>query len=140
MEASYVVPKALPRYSCARKASARPLARPPGSNCAGAISSVVTNELVTRKMLIITAAVVSSRLVPRIRPVGLRLGVGRVAADVRHHRDAGLEAGHAQGQLGEDDERDPDHGQGVAVLLGEGRGPVGHEVRVAGDLPEADRR
>ena len=31
---------------------------------------MVTNELVTRKTLIITAAVVSSRLAPRIRPAG----------------------------------------------------------------------
>ena len=67
----------------------------------------------------ITAAVVSSRLVPRIRPAGPVLGVGGVAADVRHHRDAGLEAGHAQRQLGEDHQRDRDHHQRVAVLLGE---------------------
>ncbi len=70
VEASYVVPKALPRYSCARKASARPLACPPGSNWSAGISRVVTNELVTRKTLISTAAAVRSRLVPRIRPVG----------------------------------------------------------------------
>ena len=83
---------------------------------AGGISSVVTNELVTRKTLIITAAVVRSRLVSRIRPVGVRLGVAGVAADVRHHRDAGLEAGHAQRELGEDEQGDPDHHHGVAVL------------------------
>ena len=45
----------------------------------------------------ITAAVVSSRRVPRIRPRGRGGGVGGVAAHVRHHRDAGLEAGHARG-------------------------------------------
>ncbi len=72
-------------------------------------------------------------------PRGAGLGVGRIAVDVGHHRDARLEAGHAQGQLGEDDERDPDHRHGVAVLLGEGRAPVGHEVRVGGDLEQADR-
>ena len=108
------------------------------------ISSVVTNELVTRKTLIITAAVVSSRLVPRIRPAGPRLGVGRVATDVRHHRDPGLEAGHPERELGEDDQRDPDHGQRVAVLLGERRAPVGHEVgvrrRSATGRPRSRRR
>ena len=78
---------------------------------------MVTKELVTRKTLIITAAVVSSRLVPRIRPVGrASVSVGS-PLHVRHHRDAGLEAGHAQRQLGEDDQRDPDHRQRVAVLL-----------------------
>ena len=36
------MPNPLPRYSCARYASARPLAGPPGWNSAGGMSSVVT--------------------------------------------------------------------------------------------------
>ncbi len=64
----------------------------------------------------ITAAVVSSFLVSRIRPIGPLLGVAGVAADVRHHRDAGLEPGQAERQLGEDEQRDGDHHHRAAVL------------------------
>ena len=42
----------------------------------------------------------------RIRPAGLLLGVAGVALDQRHHRDAGLEAGQAERQLREDQQRD----------------------------------
>ena len=70
VDTSYVVPNALPRYSWARNASARPFASPPVSNADAGISNVVTNALVIRNTLMITAATVSSRLVPRIRPRG----------------------------------------------------------------------
>ena len=70
VETSYAVPNALPRYSWARYASARPLADPPVLNSSAGISSVVTKLVVTRKTLMITAAVVSSRRVPAIRPAG----------------------------------------------------------------------
>ena len=46
------------------------MAWPPAWNCASGISRVVAKELVTRNTLISTAAVVSIRRVPRIRPVG----------------------------------------------------------------------
>ena len=49
--------------------------------------------------LMISAAVVSSLRVLRMRPVGLLGRVGRVALDQRHDRDAGLEAGQAERQL-----------------------------------------
>ncbi len=67
---SYAVPNHSPRYSCARNASARPFASPPGWNCAAGISRVVTRLLVIRNALISSAAVVSSRLPLRMRPVG----------------------------------------------------------------------
>lgn len=68
---------------------------------------------------------------------GLLLGVVEVAFDVRHDRDAGLEAGQAKGQLREDQQRDADHGDDVAVLGGQGAGPVGDHVRGGGDVPQA---
>ena len=63
---------------------------------------------------------------PAGRPL---LGVVRVALDVRHHRDAGLEAGQAERQLREDEQRDADHQRGVAVLGGQRVRPVGDHVR-----------
>jgi hypothetical protein len=71
---SYTVPKMLPRYSWARKARARPLALPPGSNSSCGISRVVARLEVIRKPLMIRAAVVSSLRVLRMRPTG-RSGV-----------------------------------------------------------------
>ena len=45
---SYAVPKTSPSFSCARKASARPLAGPPASNASGGISTVVTKLVASR--------------------------------------------------------------------------------------------
>jgi hypothetical protein len=47
------------------------LAAPPGWNCDCGMSTVVITLEVIRNTLIITAAVLSSRRVPRIRPSGL---------------------------------------------------------------------
>ena len=68
----------------------------------------------------IRAAVVSSFLVLPDPARGVLLGVPGLALDVGHHRDAGLEAGHAQRQLGEHQQRDRDHHDRVAVLLWSG--------------------
>ena len=85
-----------------------------------------------------TAAVVSRRRAPLIRPSGFCLGVRCVAADLRHDGDAGLEAGEAQGQLREDQQRDAHHHQRVAVGRGQGQPPVVDGDRLAEDLE--DRR
>ena len=71
---SYAVPNTGPRYSCAKYASARPFACPPFWNSLWGIRSVVTRLDVMRNPLMISAALVSSRRVPRMRPAGL-LGV-----------------------------------------------------------------
>ncbi len=68
-----------------------------------------------------TAAVASSFLVLPDPADRVLLGVARTAVDVGHHRDAGLEAGQAERQLGEHQQRHRDHHDRVAVLLGEGR-------------------
>ncbi len=71
-------------------------------------------------------------------PAGrLLLGVVRVALDVRHDGDAGLEAGEAEGEFGEGHQGDADHGDDVAVLGGERVRPVGHDSRGAEDVVEA---
>ena len=54
------------------------------------------------------AAVVSSRPAPRMRPVGYAGSSSGLALDLRHDRDAGLEAGQAERELREHDQRDPD--------------------------------
>lgn len=64
------MPKPEPRFWCARYASARPLAGPPASKSCLGISTVVMKLVVIRNTLMISAAVVSSFLVSRIRPVG----------------------------------------------------------------------
>ncbi len=69
----------------------------------------------TRKTLIITAAVVSSRRVPRMRRSG-RPGARRLAVDLRHDRHAGLEAGEAERELGEHEQREPDGDERVAAV------------------------
>ena len=77
-----------------------------------------------------TAAVVSSRRVPSIRPAGLSSVSPAPPLDLRHHRHARFEAGQAQGQFGEDQQRDADHHERVAVRGGQGLPPVpdGHRV------------
>ncbi|CAH0324841.1 hypothetical protein SRABI128_05059 [Microbacterium sp. Bi128] len=64
------------------------------------------------------------------------LGVRDVAADLRHHGDAGLEPGQAQGQLGEDEQRDAHHHQRAPVLGGQGQPPVVDRHRVLQDLDD----
>ncbi len=64
------MPTTFPRSRWARNASARPFACPPGAKSASGISSTVTTLEVTRKVLMISAATVSSRRVPAIRPSG----------------------------------------------------------------------
>ena len=53
----------------------------------------------------ISAAVVRSLRVPRDPPLGRLLGVALVAPDQRHDRHAGLEAGQAERELGEHQQR-----------------------------------
>ncbi|CAM5319542.1 hypothetical protein STANM337S_00758 [Streptomyces tanashiensis] len=67
----------------------------------------------------------------------LLLGVVRVALHVRHDRHTGLEARQAERELGEDEEGDADHGEDVAVLGGQGGGPVGDDMALGEDVPEA---
>ena len=64
----------------------------------------------------ITAAVVSSCVAPRIRPAGCSSVSSAAPLDVRHDRDAGLEPGQAERELREDEQRDRDHHQRAAVL------------------------
>ena len=65
-------------------------------------------------------------------------GVARGAVDLRHDRDAGLEAGQAERQLGEHQQGDGHDHQRVAVL-GEERGaPVHPHVRRGQDVRRGD--
>ena len=56
---------------------------------------------------------------PADAAVRRRLGVAGVALHERHHRDAGLEAGQAQRELREQDQRHAHHRRQAAVLLEE---------------------
>ncbi len=86
----------------------------------------------------ITAAVVSSLRVSRIRPVGFSyISVGSFL-DLRHHRHARLEAGHAERQLRKDEERHADHGERRGVFGRHRVGPVADLDRVAEHLPGGD--
>ena len=60
----------------------------------------------------------------------LLFGVTRASLNLRHHGHAGLEAGQAKGQLGEDQQGDPDHHERAPVLGGQGNPPVAHGYRV----------
>lgn len=68
---------------------------------------------------------------------GVLLGLAGLALDVRHHGDAGLEAGEAERELGEDDQGHADHHEDVAVFGGEGGGPVGDHVSLGDDVVQA---
>ncbi len=74
---------------------------------------------------------------PRIRPVGF------VSASPGSPFTCGmtaiprLEAGQAERELGEDDRRDADHDEDVAVFLGQGGRPVGDDVALGGHVPQA---
>jgi hypothetical protein len=68
--------------------------------------------------------------------LGLGLGVIRRAFDLGHHRDTRLEAGQAEGKLGEHDQSDPHDGEPVVVLGHQKLVPVAEHVRVLGDLDE----
>ncbi len=65
------------------------------------------------------------------------VGVGGIAFDQGHHRHARFKAGQAEGQLGEQQQRDADHRQGVGVGGEQGRVPVHEDVRVADNLAQA---
>jgi hypothetical protein len=87
----------------------------------------VANALATRNALIVNAAAVSSFL-----------SVARIADHLRHDCDAGLEPGHAEGQLGKDEEREGNHHQRVGVFSGQRGTPVGNHDWVGCHLPEGD--
>lgn len=57
---------------------------------------------------------------------------------MRHDRDAGLEAGEAEGELREDDQGYADHDEDVAVFGGQGTGPVGDHVSLGQHVPHTD--
>ena len=113
---------------------------PPGWNSAAGISSVVTKELVIRKTLMITAAVVSSRLVPRIRPRGA------ASVSLASPWTCGITATPVSkpdmpsASFGKTSSATADHHQRVAVLGGQRRRPVGHHRGVGGDVPQRRRR
>ena len=71
-----------------------------------------------------SAAVVSSLRVLRTRPAGFASVSLGLALDLRHDGDAGLEPGHAQRELGEDQQRDADHHARASVGGGQRRPPV----------------
>ncbi len=74
----------------------------------------------------IRAAVVSSWRVPTMRPTGFFSVSPGVTLDQRHDGDAGLEAGQAQGELGEDEQGDDRRMPSRFAVLGRQQpGPVG---------------
>ena len=80
----------------------------------------------------ITAAVGEQPLGAADPAAGRGVGVAGVAADVRHHRDAGLEAGQAERQLREDQQRDRrPSSSGLPCCGGQRARPVGDHVGVA---------
>ena len=60
-------------------------------------------------------------------------GVGAVAADERHHRDAGLEPREAERELRKHEQRHRGHHHGMAVLLEQRRLPCVEQVGTRGD-------
>ena len=108
------------------------LRRPPRTAAWG-ISRVVTRLLGISSTLMISAAVVSSLRVLRMRPPGFCGRVGRVALDQRHDDHAGLEAGEAEGQLREEQQGGPDHQRaGCRGPASEPQSPVAEHVADAG--------
>src|SRR5919112_5474663 len=66
----------------------------------------------------------------------LRLVAG-VSAHQRHHANAGLEAGEAEGQPRKYEERHPDHAKRTSILPEDGPLPIGQNLGLGGDLVEA---
>ena len=110
--------------------------RPAGTPPAGS-AAAVTKLLPSSITLMISAAVRSSFFVLRIRPAGASSVSVRVAADERHHRDAGLEPREPERELREQQERHRGHHQRVAVLREERRGPVREQARMPSDFLKA---
>jgi len=67
-------------------------------------------------------------------PLRGRLGVARIALNQQHHDDPGLEAGEAERQLGEEEQRRADHQQRATIGLREPRAPIAQELRLLHDL------
>ena len=122
-----------------RPAPGRSPRRPAGTPPAGSAAVVMMLEVI-RKTLMITAAVVSSRRVPRIRPAGLSSVSPASPRDLRHHRDAGLESGQSQRELREDQQRDADHHPGARVVRWSARSSSPGPGRRAGRCAPIRRR
>ena len=71
-------------------------------------------------------------------PLGFARVVLLLALDERHHGDAGLEARETQRQLREKQQRDHDHLPYAAVLGEQEVLPVNDDVRLRGDVRDAD--
>ncbi len=63
--------------------------------------------------------------------------IGGVATHQRHDQDAGLEAGEAQGKLGEEDDGEAEHRERAAVGMGEQALPGDDRVRMTHDLGQS---